>query len=224
MHYKEYSIAELITIVNNHNTLTKLLEFFGLRAAGGNYKQLHKYFSDNNIDYTHIKNYKCHSRPKNSVIPDFNENSKTTRRVIKKYIIKYNLIEYKCACCGIIDSWANKPLTLQIDHINGVYNDNRLENLRFLCPNCHSQTNTFAGKNSSKSKKKIKTITPKPRNKKINWPEPSELIVLLKNKSYTEVGKLLGVSDNAIRKHLKHLNIAPPKSCYIPALPNRRLK
>jgi 5-methylcytosine-specific restriction endonuclease McrA len=55
-------------------------------------------------------------------------------------------MEYKCQCCGISE-WLDKPISLQLDHINGINNDHRIENLRFLCPNCHSQTDTYAGKN-----------------------------------------------------------------------------
>lgn len=66
---------------------------------------------------------------------------------IRRRIIKYNLINYECALCKNTGIWMGKELILQIDHINGDHNDNRLENLRFLCPNCHSQTDTFAGKN-----------------------------------------------------------------------------
>lgn len=66
---------------------------------------------------------------------------------VKKYVLKHRLLEYKCPC-GIGDSWNGVPLTLELDHINGVATDNSLENLRFLCPNCHSQTPTNKGKNS----------------------------------------------------------------------------
>jgi len=69
-----------------------------------------------------------------------------TRASIRKIIIKENLIEYKCSECSI-QAWNNKPLSLHLDHINGMNNDNRLENLRFLCPNCHSQTETYTGRN-----------------------------------------------------------------------------
>jgi 5-methylcytosine-specific restriction endonuclease McrA len=67
----------------------------------------------------------------------------------RKRILKYKLFPYKCAICGNIGEWFGLPLTLQIDHINGDHTDNSLENLRFLCPNCHSQTVTFAGKNKT---------------------------------------------------------------------------
>lgn len=57
---------------------------------------------------------------------------------------KYGL---KCSECGLGPNWNNKPLTLQVDHIDGDNQNNDLDNLRLLCPNCHSQTETFAGKN-----------------------------------------------------------------------------
>ena len=64
------------------------------------------------------------------------KNSKHTRAVLRRYIISNKLIPYKCSICGITE-WNGKTLSLELDHINGINNDNRLENLRFLCPNCH---------------------------------------------------------------------------------------
>lgn len=81
----------------------------------------------------------------------FSENSNVSKQTLKKRYLKHrsNLdIKYQC---DIIDcklsTWYGKELNLQLDHINGINNDNRLANLRLLCPNCHSQTETFCGAN-----------------------------------------------------------------------------
>lgn len=92
-------------------------------------------------------------RPRVSDIDAFIENSSVARHVIKKRIIRDALIEYNCNCCGIMPLWNGTTLSLQLDHINGVNNDHRLENLRFLCPNCHTQQETYAAKNIVKKKK-----------------------------------------------------------------------
>lgn len=68
------------------------------------------------------------------------------RASVRRVIIKDNLIPYECGECGISE-WNGKQLALHLDHINGKNGDHRLENLRFLCPNCHSQTDTYTGKN-----------------------------------------------------------------------------
>lgn len=74
---------------------------------------------------------------------------------LRKYIHFFNVLEYKCSTkdCGITE-WKGNHLTLELDHINGIRSDNRKENLRWLCPNCHSQTPTFRGYNKSLTGKK----------------------------------------------------------------------
>lgn len=66
---------------------------------------------------------------------------------LKNRLINEGKMEYKCAKCGNTGNWLGQSLSLQLDHINGNPNDHRLSNLQFLCPNCHSQTETFSGKN-----------------------------------------------------------------------------
>lgn len=68
---------------------------------------------------------------------------------LKTLLYKENIKIAKCEQCGI-DQWQNKPAPLQLDHINGIRTDNRIENLRILCANCHAQTPTFAAKNKVK--------------------------------------------------------------------------
>jgi Zn finger protein HypA/HybF involved in hydrogenase expression len=74
--------------------------------------------------------------------------SKSNRTHVKKRLIKENLLTYECYKCGLKE-WNGKAISLQLEHINGINNDNRIENLCLLCPNCHSQTDTFAGRNKA---------------------------------------------------------------------------
>ena len=80
----------------------------------------------------------------------FVENSTYARSCLKRRIIAENLIPYVCKCCGSEPIWCGKPMPLILDHINGINNDNRLENLRFVCSNCDSQLITYKSRNRTK--------------------------------------------------------------------------
>ena len=79
------------------------------------------------------------------------ENSNYPRHRLKQRIINQKLIEYSCQECYNKGFHNGKLLVLQLDHINGINNDNRIANLRFLCPNCHTQQDTYAAKNKGKN-------------------------------------------------------------------------
>jgi Helix-turn-helix domain len=68
------------------------------------------------------------------------------RTHLKQRLVRLGLLEESCHECGITE-WRGKPLSLCLHHINGINDDNRIENLAVLCPNCHSQTENFAGRN-----------------------------------------------------------------------------
>ena len=84
----------------------------------------------------------------------FSVDSKYANEVIKQRIVAGNLIEYCCSKCGLTD-WQGETIVLDLDHINGNNRDNRLGNLRYLCPNCHSQTDTYKGRNKNTGKIKV---------------------------------------------------------------------
>ena len=107
------------------------------------------------------------------------ENSPISRQGLKDYLARHHVLEYKCAICGNIGEWNGVSLTLQIDHINGIRNDNRAGNLRWLCPNCHSQTDTYTGKN--KTKKPV-----------VNFTEEEAVEALKQTVNVHQAAKLIG--------------------------------
>jgi 5-methylcytosine-specific restriction endonuclease McrA len=121
------------------------------RAVGSTqYRWLKKKIEELDIDTSHLKG-KSHGRTPVERISSENMNNPhlSTKRV-KLIVIRENLIPYQCSECENPGEWNGKKLILILDHINGIRNDHRLENLRFLCPNCNSQTDTFCGRNKSR--------------------------------------------------------------------------
>ena|ERR1700690_1986354 len=142
------------SFVNKSSTFTELLLFFNLPNKGSNLKTLKKRLLEDNIDFSHIRSHSL-KRPwqeqKASKIEDILvSNSSYNRNRLRNRLIKMGILINQCCLCGQDPEWNDKPLTLQLDHINGISDDNRLENLRILCPNCHTQTENFAGRANKK--------------------------------------------------------------------------
>jgi len=160
----------LSQIVANSTSYSEILRKLDIFTSGSNIRTLKTRISYEGIDTSHIpkgldsnKNRKRGIQIVSPLEEIFCTNSKHARSKAKKYILKKQLIPYICQNCNMTPVWCNKPLVLVLDHINGIANDHRLENLRFLCPNCNSQTDTFCGKNVKLFCGPIQKIEPKPR-------------------------------------------------------------
>jgi hypothetical protein len=158
-----FSHEEILDIINNSYSAAEAARKLGFEGKSGSTTRLRKYLNNLNIDFSHWTG-QLWSKGK-TILTDqrvckkikleemFVENSLAPRTHIRSLVLKNNLLEYKCNICNMLPIWNEKKLTLQLDHINGIRNDHRLENLRWLCPNCHSQTETFCGKqNTGKTK------------------------------------------------------------------------
>lgn len=145
---KKYSDEQIRGFLSDSYSLWEFCKKIGYKnKSSRTYKVVKKNLNDRNIsltDYPHLyKKLGITTKKSNEDI--FHQNSVYDRKDLKRKIIKEKILEYKCSICGISE-WLNKPLSLQLDHINGINNDNRIENLRFLCPNCHTQTPTWGSK------------------------------------------------------------------------------
>lgn len=132
-----------------------MLRLIGLRG-GGSFAIVKNHLIRLGLDPEFIKNKSgigCNKNrpPKYSLKEIMIENSTYFHNsTLKRRILKEGLIEYKCAICGQEPYWNGSPMILILDHINGINNDHRLENLRFVCGNCDLQLPTSRGKNIKK--------------------------------------------------------------------------
>lgn len=226
---KNYTDQDVVLACAESFSYRQVLIKLGLNCqTGGAYVVLKNIITRLSIDISHFthgswnKGKKFPSKRDISVY--LSNQVKIGSHALKLRLFKENLKQKKCESCGL-ESWLGGPIPLELDHINGIHDDNSLSNLRILCPNCHHLTPTHAGKNrkigrkiSSKKtaikpsvKKESKSVV---RKTKIEWPEPSILQQMLWEMSTTSISKMLGVSDKAIEKFSKKHSLTKPPRGY----------
>lgn len=144
------SDEEFKKIILESSSCIEAMKKLGFTCCAGNARlTVKRRIKELNIDITHWEDNtkNAHKATRYSNEEYYKKDAQRSGNGLRKRLIKDNLLEYKCALCGNTGEWNGQVLVLQVDHINGDHSNNRLENLRFLCPNCHSQTDTFAGKN-----------------------------------------------------------------------------
>ena len=233
----KYTEQEFIEAVKNNTNITNVLRQLKLGTNSRNFFICCKKIKELNLSTDHFVKQKHNFQSKELVLI-LTENSFPNTTNLKKKLLKLNLLDNKCQICNITD-WLGIPLVLQLDHINGIHSDNRIENLRLLCPNCHTQTPTHSGKNikgkyltnackfcdNSISQSKIfcnrdcyrffkKKFDKNTQPTKIQWPTKEELERLVWEMPATKIGKLLGVSDKSIVNKCKQYDIKRPPTGY----------
>jgi len=178
---------EIIKILNESKSFREVLSKLDYSTNGsGAYSTLKSHLKKLNIDIPKYHHYGIGKGKKKIPLSEILVENSTylSRSSLKKRLIKEKILEYKCYGdkCTLTNMWLGKKLSLQLEHKNGVNNDNRIENLILLCPNCHSQSDTYSGKNNKlyKSTKGIKKY-----NDNIN----EDLKILIeKNKNFCSCG------------------------------------
>jgi hypothetical protein len=212
---------DLEKIVKESKTISEVIRKLGLRVAGGNFKSIKNKILKFNIDISHFDSNHVRNEKLKNYIELFKKKELTeclienstynNRGNIKKRLFKEGLKTNKCELCGQGEMWNNKKMSLILDHINGIWNDNRLENLRIVCPNCNATLDTHCGKQKSKQKKEEyrKYINQKKielyySKRKVDRPEYEVLLKEVEELGYCATGRKYGVSDNSIRKWIKY--------------------
>lgn len=146
------SDEEFRQIVANAYSYSDCLRAVGLGTSGGSSTDtLKRRIQELNCDISHFNrgNQKGKATNAKYTLEEIMVENSTYANIarLKLRLVNEGVMEYKCAICGNTGEWLGNPLSLQLDHIDGNNRNHTKENLRFLCPNCHAQTETFGGKN-----------------------------------------------------------------------------
>lgn len=219
----KYTKEDVQRSVLESKTISESLVRLKIRNAGGNYKTFHKLIELYDIDISHFDpnyNRKNTNSTKGKNTSEYLiENCNYSRTNLKRRLYKEELLKPICCICGQDENWNGIKISLILDHINGIHNDNRIKNLRIVCPNCNAGLDTFAGRNNKKkmsdhkhhckcgeeilkNSKSCRSCFQLNR-RKVNRPSIEILTKEVNEFGYSATGKKYGVSDNSIRKWLK---------------------
>ena len=151
---RKYTKEVLQPLVETSNSIAEVIRKLGVKWSGGIQALIVRRAKEYGIDTSHMLGQSIwkgkpsynKKKPETVLRPRYDRREKTT--VLRRAMVESGM-NYECSVCGLGTEWEGRVLVLQVDHINGDPLDNRKENLRFMCPNCHSQTSTFGNKRRS---------------------------------------------------------------------------
>ncbi len=148
-----WNVSLLKKAVKSSYSIREVIKKLGLVPAGGNYVQINKTITENEIDTSHFtgqgwrKNRTFEYAPRVALESILNNKTSFQSFKLKRRLIADGIKKPECELCGWAECSPDGRIPVELDHINGDRNDNRLENLRILCPNCHSLQPTHRGMN-----------------------------------------------------------------------------
>jgi predicted RNA-binding Zn-ribbon protein involved in translation (DUF1610 family) len=152
----KYSRELLASVAADSRSVSEVLRKLGLRLTGGGHAHLKHRLVRDGIDISHFLGVRANSgsshrgpkpRTRDEILTVRDPFTPPVKAALLRRLLRDLGRPYQCAACLLTDTWNDRPLVLEVDHINGTHHDNRVENLRFLCPNCHSQTVNYCRRN-----------------------------------------------------------------------------
>ena len=219
--------------VASSKSIAEALRRLGLRAAGGNHRTLKKYIAKWGIptDHFELKGRRGGGTTAQPLEEVLVEHSRYHRNHLKERLYRAGIKQRCCELCGQGELWRGRRMSLILDHVNGVWDDNRLENLRIVCANCNATFDTHCGRQNRRPRRRRackrcsqlfmprfkdqrycsrdcgqrwdRRGRPIPGARRAKRPPYEQLRREIAESSFLAVGRRYGVSDNAIRKWLR---------------------